>query len=162
MPDDGRVSMLDLAKFSNMPDEDFDLSAASSYREWREGGSLYRTLRLAFIAGSVSTEKCAPMSRILNGKFKMATIEESEDFEFLEKIFNKVKSNPESCVECAAKEISARFPQITDIKYITNAFIKSKTLEAFHHRILVPRECATLDNQVGFYGKVASFPHGRN
>ncbi|KYG66787.1 hypothetical protein AZI86_07030 [Bdellovibrio bacteriovorus] len=147
MPDNFRVSPIDMARFASMPEEGKSRDVRDNYSGISESGKLDLTLINALEAGSIASEACAPFYQIVANNPDPVKREEIERnfWQRLRHLYEKSKAKP-GCSDCEIETATAidNFRKDFALKSTNEEILRAfgqDTFAKFLDKALIPEDC---------------------
>lgn len=161
VPDDKKVSALDISRFNRDPKDDQDSESLDSYPELKEGGKTAAVLnRAAVVVGASVQESCAPYDQFFAGVEDPDSMAKSVWKRFEpEYKKGKSKSGCPACLAAAASKLKNKYGFAASEEQIRAAF-SADTYNKFLDGILIPKECKKPNTMIYVEGnyKIGYFP----
>ncbi|WII73880.1 hypothetical protein QJS83_08315 [Bdellovibrio sp. 22V] len=168
VPDQEKVSPLDMARFSKNLPENADITDRYNYEGLDIGGSEQMALYNAINSRYLVKESCAPFDQVAN---KVPDAVEAQKLELamwtkLENSFKAYKKKVKECAGCGLEYATAKADQFkkeyklkASNEEILEAFAQD-TYGNFLDRLLIPDDCLDLKNQFALQGDwdIETFP----
>lgn len=161
VPDQDKISPLDMSRFSRKLPSDSDQKDRFSYEGLQEGGSAaFALYNGAFEAKSIVRESCAPFDQVVSKISDAGKAREIEQamWEKFKNSYESYRNKKVECEQCAleyatatANEMKQNFNLKVSNEEILKAFAED-SYGKFLDKILIPESCWTPKNTTGLKG----------